>query len=585
MNTIKNFFSALNTEEDKVRQILSKDNLGLLLRAAINELDLYDYNMRNTGDTTPEQEEHHYIYTIGTTRLIQLSLESRSSFEVPTITFCRDKSTSIKTLELVMKLGFIEHGRRVAQTVSAGIGSIKQSTIDTFTITLPDVIADEEYYEKTIASHYKKQTKANYLQALNSKHGRKTAKQVRRLLKKLVHPFKNHFIGYGANPLLDIYFFGIAYNEIQSSEGYDTFHYSTKFGGISFQKYMLSLIYFISISIRHEQFARALIEKCPTVKLENILTISSSKIDFIESISLATNYFGSFYENFEKTTYEEASQIFETLSYSRKNLPLLSAPGSPLPFFIQCSDHDFIRCLTGAYSTPVQFLLNSLRHHFPRDYDKNQTTREESMQTALKRIFNAGIKNLSFLENVKIRSDNKISTDIDLVIIEETTGSIFLCQLKHQEIYGADLHSKKIRSDRLREQSARWLDVVMAWLKNSGENGIKATLQLPSTFMTPNIYRVIISKHYSHPLKSLNLDADTLHSNWPCLFNAIEILKSFPSTDRNLTNLAITIKDLDYAGNNQTYASEPETSWHINNLKFTIQHKNTNQTTEQPRQT
>ena len=113
-------------------------------------------------------------------------------------------------------------------------------------------------------------------------------------------------------------------------------------------------------------------DKAPTVTLENLLTISSDTADFVESIWDAINHFGAIYDNFEDATLDDARRIFEVLSFSRKNIGLLGRPASALPLMIQCSDQGFIRSLTGARTSPTQFLLDSLRHHFPGDYDRNQ---------------------------------------------------------------------------------------------------------------------------------------------------------------------------------------------------------------------
>ena len=145
---------------------------------------------------------------------------------------------------------------------------------------------------------------------------------------------------------------------MQLYEGYDTFHYSTRFGGTSFQKYILALTFCISLFLRHERFAEALVRKVPAVKLENVLTISSETEGFVESLRDSLNYFGSAYEGFEEATLDEARKIFEIMSISRRNASLLARPASVLPLMVQCSDHDFIRCLTAVGPSAMQFLLD-----------------------------------------------------------------------------------------------------------------------------------------------------------------------------------------------------------------------------------
>ncbi len=50
MTTLKAFFSALNNAESKFLPMLAADNLGLLMRCAINELDWYYYNYSKSAE-------------------------------------------------------------------------------------------------------------------------------------------------------------------------------------------------------------------------------------------------------------------------------------------------------------------------------------------------------------------------------------------------------------------------------------------------------------------------------------------------------------------------------------------------------
>ena len=90
--------------------------------------------------------------------------------------------------------------------------------------------------------------------------------------------------------------------------------------------------------------------------LENVLTISSDTEGFAESIRDAINYFGFVYEDLEERISVDAQRIFEVLSCSRQNTALYRDQDR-LPLIIQNSEKGFIRCLTGAHSYPMQFLL------------------------------------------------------------------------------------------------------------------------------------------------------------------------------------------------------------------------------------
>jgi hypothetical protein len=570
MDALKQFYNALNIEESKYRPKLASDNLGLILRSAINELDWYYYNISKVNTPTDDQQEQFYLLQIGVARLIQLSLDTRTSFDVPTVMFRRRRSITIPVLEIVAGIAIIEHGRRVAQTVSSGLCTIELIDTNEFLIKLPSIIPDDEYHERAILTHYQTEFHKQFEELLGSELGKKIRTEVNEKLQELVYPFEKHYIGYGADPILDEYFFRIAFHEIQGHEGFDSFNYAICFGGIPYQKYIFALTFLISFCIRHEHFAEALVEKEPHIQLENILTISSDTEGFIESLQLAINYFGSDYEGFEEATYQEAKLIFEVLSYSRKNSPLLSRPASALPIIIQSSDQSFIRCLTGARTMPVQFLLDSLRYHFTSDYDKHQQSREKSMQTAIKRVLNDGFVGLEYLENIKIRLNGRVLTDIDLVVSEKTTGTVFLCQLKYQDLYGADLHSKHIRTARLKDQIIHWLSSLDDWLNTAGEESIKASLHLRKSFPSLNVYRLVISKHYSYPLIDLAQGADTACANWIQFVNSVELVKKELIDTRQLSDLVAMLKKVGALSGQQSHLVEPQSEWLIGDLKFVV---------------
>lgn len=567
---IKQFFDVLSAQESSFAPQLASDNLGLILRSAVNELDWYYYNITRADTPTYEQQEQFYLLQLGVARLIQLSLDSRPSFDVPTVMFRRTPGISIPALEITAALGMIEHGRRIAQTVSTGLGRIECTGDNEFLITMPTVIPDDEYYERAISQHYRAESRRMFASLLQSNYGKTLETEVNERLTQLVYPFQTHYIGYDADPLLDEHFFAVAFSEVRLYDGYDTFNYAARFGGVRYQHYILALIFIIAIFIRHERFSEALVKKEPSVKLENVLTISSDTEGFIESIRDAVNHFGSVDEDFEEVTLEDAQRIFEVLSCSRKNTALLTRPASPLPLIIQSSDQGLIRCLTGAHSNPMQFLLDSLRHHFPGDYDKHQRSREKSMQTATKRILNEGFTGLKYLENIKVRLDGRVLTDIDLVVTEEVTGTIFLCQLKHQELYGSDLHAKHARTTRLKDQVKRWFASLDDWIGAEGEAGIRASLQLPKSFPPLSVYRLVISRHYGYPLKNLAQNADAAYASWNQFFNSIELVKNELPDSRRLVDLVAMLKRTEAPGGPQEHLAEPRSDWEINNLKFTV---------------
>ncbi|KEY58967.1 hypothetical protein [Serratia sp. DD3] len=568
---LSQFFDALNFEEKQFIPILKNDRLGIILRSAVNELDWFFYNYKKEESQTYEQEEELYILKLGVSRVINLALDSRPSFDIPSVMFLRTPEITSPILEIIRGLGMIEHGRRVGQTVTAGISQIRKTGDNEFLITHPVHLIDDEYYELAISTYYKDKYIKHAAILLESSYWKTFAIDVDKKLTDLVYPFATNYIGYDADPLLDAFFFSLAYHDLLIQDGFDTFHYSTRFGGVEFQKYKLALGFIISIVSRHEKFAEKLIKKEPKIKLENILTISSETDDFIESMCEAINFFGSELKDHTDSTLDEARKIFEVLSCSRKNIGLLDRPASTLPILIQSSDESFFRCITGIYTSPMQFLLDSLRYHFKKDYDKHQQSREKVFQNSIKNILNENFHGLKYKENIKIKQGGKVLTDIDLIIIEEKTGVIFLCQLKHQELYGADLHAKHIRTTRLKEHATCWLNALDNWLDVSGEKGLRAALQLSKKFPKMTVYRLFITRNYAYPLKELSANDKTAYSNWDQFVYAIELIKKKENDNGGLNDIIVNLKIMEESYGETYFSREPDSRWIIRDLKFTTQ--------------
>lgn len=571
MDTLKRFLEALEAEEKEFTRALADDKLGLVLRGAISELDWYQYNISRVEEPTAEQQEQFYILQLGVARLTKLALEARTSFEVPTVTFRREPARSVAFLQIVAGLGMIEHGRRVAQTVATGLCRITVRGPSDYLFSLPHSVIDEDHYEISVAEHYRKESRKRIAALVNSAIGTTIADKVNKLLSQLVHTFEKHYIGYGAHPLLDAYFFGLATSTLQLADGYDTFHYEARFGDVTFQKYLLALTFCIAITLRHERFAEALVAKEPHIQHWNILTISCDTGTFLEGLRHALNEFGSSYVGYEETTAEQARQIFEVLSISRRNTTLLSRPASPLPLMIQSSEEGFIRCNAGAYDAPMQFLLNSLRHHFPRNYNQRQQSRERSMQVALKRVLDDAFTGLDHLGNIRVRIDGCTLTDIDHVVTERSTGAVFLCQLKHQEIYGADIALRHERANRLREESERWLKALEKWTSTVGTRGVRTALRVSKDFPPIIVHRIVVSRHHVYPLNDLASQDDVACATWPQFCNAINLLTQTKELkERSLLDLVMILRTRP-PGGPMDHLPEPRSEWIIRTLRFTTE--------------
>lgn len=170
----------------------------------------------------------------------------------------------------------------------------------------------------------------------------------------------------------------------------------------------------------------------------------------------ALNMYGPSYEGYTPLTREEAQTILRVLSVRRDNLEIMSPIMAPIPFLVEYSDTAWVTFVASVQIGAYPFLLNSLRQCFPAGYDRNQQTREGSMQRALRRFFDDYLPGLTLIDNVGITRAGRRVTDIDFAAVDKRDGTVMLFQLKHQDPYGGDIRRRSNRAERLRSEVTHW---------------------------------------------------------------------------------------------------------------------------------
>lgn len=153
-DALREFFHCLDLEERFLSEEVATDRLGLVLRIAINELDLDFENVASPRLPDHADGERSYLMRIGALRVIGLALQAHQQFEAPTLTFQRDLTYSMPVLGLIARAATIEHGRRVAQSITAKGGMIERLS-DRFRIVLPERLADLELHERELDRFYR----------------------------------------------------------------------------------------------------------------------------------------------------------------------------------------------------------------------------------------------------------------------------------------------------------------------------------------------------------------------------------------------------------------------------------------------
>lgn len=540
---VREFLALLAAEEERFKARLARDRQGLALRIALNELDWQNYRRVHEKYSSDEDLHRTYVLDMGLGRIINLMLCLHDDFTLPTITLRRYDRFVGPLLEIGAELGFIEQGRRTVELAWAGLARISRPEPSTFDFELPHRIADAEAHERDVVGHYQRESMRLIQKALAESAGALwLSGEISQLLHENVYIWRGDFIGYNADPMLDEYYMALAWTAIREMPQYDAFNERKLFGGIPFLKYLIASAWLVSLCLKHQAFCEALKAKHPEVRLEDILTISADRAEFIETLRQALDQMGMQFQTYTSTSQEEAIQIFEVVSLTRRNVKLVDKPLAPIPVIVESSSTAIVKLLAGRHRQ-MEFMLDSLKVNFARDFSLNQQTREASMQRAMEAFFQQHFSAVFVRRNIRLRHRGRELTDIDFAAIDPVFGDLLLFQIKYQDAHGADFKARNSRMARLVEESMRWLTAVNTWLENVSPELLRNAFRLPRGMEITRIRKIIVARHHAYPLADLQLDANTAYASWMQLFNAGEYMLAKQGEFRTLNGLFATLRE------------------------------------------
>ncbi|SHF94002.1 hypothetical protein SAMN05444339_1246 [Loktanella atrilutea] len=566
---IREFYAALLLEEESVNRDLASDRIGMAFRTAINELDWYVWNYRQQKELTTEQAENYIIISQGVARLIRLSLQMHGGFPVPALTFRRQNGPYREVLLLVSHLGIIQHGRRMADAAFAGICKVTRSAEGRYEFILPAEIANHGAVEDDVNDHFAKEYARIRNEFMQQAEGRNLQRVVNELHDENVFISLEHFIGYDADPFLDEHYFQIAWSDLRSEPGFDSFNELREFGGITYLKYTLAAAFIISLCRKHEVFCQRMVKKYPEIRMEDILTISADRAELITSLREALNLFGRKFLHYTTTTEDEAEQIYEIIAITPRNADLLDGAFPALPCIIEFANGGIVKCLAGRYRQ-MEFLLGALRRAYPREYDAHQQLREGSFQTAVEKLLGSSFPNLEMRRNIRLRKEGRELTDVDLAAIDLQHGHLLLIQLKFQDATHGDFRVEASRMGRFRDESVRWLDTVFLWLSSTDEQTLRSTFRVPRGMRINRIRKLILARHHAWSLRSVRLDDDTVFASWSQLINAVMLMEQRQGDFRTLNGLHAILRTYIVDAPDRYHSIEDPVEYILESLKFAV---------------
>jgi hypothetical protein len=332
------------------------------------------------------------------------------------------------------------------------------------------------------------------------------------LMEPLVRPWDSGFgimMGYGALPEVDDHFIAEAAELVLDYRNEAGVHPDVKIGKISGAELTLIITVIIALHSKHIRFALLAMKKHPEISIPDSLTIWGPVEELIDSI---THYVESFmgYSKLSRETISCALDVISLKPGDVSNLHKFTTPFVPL--LISLGNGFILRPVSSLNRNPFLSTMTLQEWRDPKIIHRVSSPREDWLRNELYAIFH-GSRYIRVEGNIKIRSENKILTDIDAAVFDVLTGELALFQIKWQDYFTNDVRKLRSKAGNLTKELDEWAEKVETWIEDKGKNElIKALrLKLPKGMSVSSIYLFGISRNlarigaYGFNLRNKNL--------------------------------------------------------------------------------
>ena len=330
---------------------------------------------------------------------------------------------------------------------------------------------------------------------------------VKALMGPLVSPWEEHFIQYDTIPEIDSYFHGQGHlwarAHYEPAQG--AFSSQATFGGLPFELYQKAVVQVIAWALKHIAFCGLLLSRHKDLDIRNVLTVTTDEALLRTHLSAGLDI-----------TESEARQVLDTLKLTPQNLHAHPPEsGVDIAPFLNINSSGVVYSIAGALGSPLHFMLAELNRQYPKDWDRAVNGREELFREELYRLFPTQ-RFAKAEKSLKLKHEGAVATDIDAAVLDTSTGTLGLFQLKWQDPFGASMRKRNSKMMNFLDEANRWISVVGSILSHNpraldhligeGAGGIHDTKR---------ILLFVVGRHFSHFSGGVYRDSRAAWGTWP----------------------------------------------------------------------
>lgn len=380
------------------------------------------------------------------------------------------------------------------------------------------VVEDFYWWQNQIKFSEKELERLEYLKPIVDKQ-----------INEKVAVWKKYFIKYDCSPELDEHYELVGRFYKRKMVGSDSFPLESKFGLLTFGEIIMIIEAIIGYSIKHKDHCLALLKKTNyKINPWNIYPLDERIDDLANSIASHKNL-----------NYNEVYSFLKVFAIDDKDIEKLSdSPGNAPPPLIRISKEFVLKSIAGALNNPFAYLTRSLKCNYERDYFNAVNDREKVFKIELYELLKAP-NLITISRNINLKLDGKLITDIDALIYDTNSKTIFLIQLKWLDDYGSSMKMRNNMSKNFYSSSIKWIDNVKSWLlKNDVTELLKHDLKSIKKDGVLNIELLILGRNFSH-FSDQKEDKRAIWCSW---YTLIKLVSENQSCIQDLSILANIIK-------------------------------------------
>lgn len=272
-----------------------------------------------------------------------------------------------------------------------------------------------------------------------------------------VYVWRNEFIGYDADPDVDLFFLEAAMKQVDEFKKLSGIYPNFKFGAVSGTHLLAVAAALISIHMKHIGFCLEYIQKYPNKDLSNVITIWDEKQKLIEAVSEILDL--------PRVLVHRSLNL---MALNKQNVAFHSAFFTPsYPALIEVNRRMWMRPVSSVFGNTLLFTANELKRAHGKSWDKSIRKREAWFRDDLYALF-MGNRYEQMPEEKPLQEDGETLTDVDAAILDREYGTLALFELKWQEPIGDDEPKRRSRAKRLGGEFKKWVGATTEYFEKYG---------------------------------------------------------------------------------------------------------------------